>query len=67
MGQSHRTLKVADRIKVIVAQLLETKIKDSRLGFVTVTDARVTGDLQQASVFIQFLATLKNVLQQLLL
>ena len=37
MGQSHRTQKVADRIKVVVAQLLETKIKDPRLGFVTVT------------------------------
>jgi len=34
-----------------VAQLLETKIKDPRLGFVTVTDARVTGDLQNASIF----------------
>ena len=33
MGQSHRTLKVADRIKVVVANLLETKIKDPRLGF----------------------------------
>ena len=51
MGQSHRSLKVADRIKVLVAQMLETKIKDPRLGFITVTDARVTGDLQQASVF----------------
>jgi ribosome-binding factor A len=51
MGQSHRTQKVADRIKVVVAQILETKIKDPRLGFVTVTDARVTGDLQNASIF----------------
>ena len=51
MGQSHRSNKVADRIKVVVAQLLETKIKDPRLGFVTVTDARVTGDLQNASIF----------------
>lgn len=51
MNPSHRTLKVADRIKVVVAQLLETKIKDPRLGFVTITDARVTGDLQMASVF----------------
>ncbi len=51
MNPSHRTLKVADRIKVVVAQLLETKIRDPRLGFITVTDARVTGDLQQASVF----------------
>lgn len=60
MGQSHRTLKVADRIKVIVAQLLETKIKDPRLGFVTVTDARVTGDLQQASVFYTVLGDLEE-------
>jgi ribosome-binding factor A len=51
VGQSHRTQKVADRIKVVVAQQLETKIKDPRLGFVTVTDARVTGDLQNASIF----------------
>ena len=51
MGNSHRSQKVADRIKVVVAQLLETKIKDPRLGFVTVTDARVTGDLQSASIF----------------
>ena len=51
MSPSHRTLKVADRIKVVVAQILETKIKDPRLGFVTVTDARVTGDLHMASVF----------------
>ena len=34
-----------------MAQLLETKIKDPRLGFVTVTDARVSGDLQSASIF----------------
>ena len=51
MGNSHRNHKVADRIKVVVAQLLETKIRDPRLGFVTVTDARVTGDLQNASIF----------------
>lgn len=51
MGSSHRNHKVADRIKVVVAQLLETKIKDPRLGFVTVTDARVSGDLQNASIF----------------
>jgi len=51
VANSHRSQKVADRIKVVVAQLLETKIKDPRLGFVTVTDARVTGDLQSASIF----------------
>ena len=51
MGKSHRVAKVADRIKVVVAQALENRIKDPRLGFVTITDVRVTGDLQQASIF----------------
>lgn len=51
MAGSHRAAKVADRIKVVVAQTLENRIKDPRLGFVTITDVRVTGDLQQASIF----------------
>ncbi len=46
-----RARKLADRIKVIVAEMLETRVKDPRLGFVTITDVRVTGDLQNASVF----------------
>ena len=48
---SPRVRKVADRIKVIVAEMLERRIKDPRLGFVTITDVRVTGDTQQASIF----------------
>ena len=51
MVDSPRALKLAGTIKKIVAGALETEIKDPRLGFVTVTDVRVTGDLQQASVF----------------
>ena len=41
----------SDRIKQIVAGLLERRIKDPRLGFVTITDVRLTGDGQHASVF----------------
>ena len=48
---SPRVRKIADRIKVIVAEMLERRVKDPRLGFVTVTDVRVSGDTQQASVF----------------
>ncbi len=51
MADPARARKVADRIKVIVAEMLEWRTKDERLGFVTVTDVKVTGDLQQASVF----------------
>jgi ribosome-binding factor A len=42
---------MADRIKVVVAEMLELRVKDPRLGFITVTDARVTNDLQEATVF----------------
>ena len=46
-----RIRKIADRIKVTVAEMLERRIKDPRLGFVTITDVRVTGDTQHASIF----------------
>ena len=51
MTDQARARRLADRIKVIVAETLEKRIKDPRLGFVTVTDVRVTGDLQHASIF----------------
>jgi ribosome-binding factor A len=46
-----RARRLAERVKVIVAELLENGVKDPRLGFVTVTDARVTPDLREATVF----------------
>ncbi|VEG26885.1 30S ribosome-binding factor RbfA [Actinomyces howellii] len=51
MADAARARRVADRIHETVARLLQGRIKDPRLGFVTVTDVRVTGDLQQATVF----------------
>jgi ribosome-binding factor A len=48
---SPRVRKIADRIHVIVAEMLERRVKDPRLGFVTVTDVRLTGDSQQATIF----------------
>ena len=51
-----RVRKIADRIQVIVAEMLERRVKDPRLGFVTITDVRVTGDSQQATVFYTVLA-----------
>ena len=51
MADAARAAKMADRIKVIVAKRLERGLKDPRLGFVTITDVKVTGDLQHASVF----------------
>ena len=48
---SPRVRRIADRIHVVVAEMLERRIKDPRLGFVTVTDVRLTGDSQQATIF----------------
>jgi len=46
-----RARKLAERIKVLVAQALERAVKDPDLGFVTITDVRVTPDLQHATIF----------------
>src|SRR5215468_4457489 len=46
-----RANKLADRIAKIVAEMLERRVKDPRLGFITVTDARLTGDLREATVY----------------
>ena len=46
-----RAPRVSERIQQIVARRLEKGLGDPRLGFVTITDVRVTGDLQHASIF----------------
>jgi ribosome-binding factor A len=46
-----RARRLSERITQIVAEMLERRIKDPRLGFVTVTDTKVTGDLRDATVF----------------
>jgi len=51
MADPARARKLADRIKVIIAKRLERGVRDPRMGFVTITDVQVTGDLQHASVF----------------
>ncbi len=54
---SERQARLADRIRVLIAERLEKGLRDPRLGFVTITDVRVTGDLQHASVFYTVLGT----------
>ena len=50
MGAAN-TRRIAERISQIVAELLERRIKDPRLGFVTVTETRLTNDLREATVY----------------
>lgn len=51
MSDRARARKLADRVRVVVAETLEHRVKDPRLGFLTITDARMTGDLREATVF----------------
>jgi ribosome-binding factor A len=51
MADPARARKLAVRIRQIVSSAIEMQIKDPRLGMVTVTDARVTNDLREATVF----------------
>jgi ribosome-binding factor A len=52
-----RARKLSEAIAQIVAEMLERRVKDPRLGFVTVTEARVTGDLREATVFYTVLGS----------
>src|ERR1700683_5276620 len=46
-----RARRLAERITRIGPEMLERRVKDPRLGFVTVTAARLTNDLREATVF----------------
>ncbi|MCI9887265.1 30S ribosome-binding factor RbfA [Micrococcales bacterium 31B] len=51
MVDNARARKMADRIKQVVAESLDKRVKDPRLGFITVTDVQMTGDLQHAAIY----------------
>ena len=51
MGDPAKVRRQAERVKELVASLVRTQIKDPRLGMITITDARITADLREATVF----------------
>ncbi|MDX1770959.1 MAG: 30S ribosome-binding factor RbfA [Planococcaceae bacterium] len=52
---ANRSTRVAEQMKKELGEIIARKLKDPRIGFVTVTDVEVTGDLQQATVYITVL------------
>lgn len=52
---SLRANRVGEQMKKELGDIISRKIKDPRIGFVTITDVEVTGDLQQAKVYISVL------------
>jgi len=51
MTDPARVRRHAERVRELVASVVRTQIKDPRLGMITITDARITGDLREATVF----------------
>lgn len=51
MADQARARRIGVRVREIVADVIERQVKDPRLGMVTVTDARLTPDLREATVF----------------
>jgi ribosome-binding factor A len=51
MTDPARVRRHAERIRELVASVVRTQIKDPRLGMITITDARITADLRDATVF----------------
>lgn len=52
---SMRVNRVAEQMKKELGDIIGQRLKDPRIGFVTVTDVEVTGDLQQATIYISVL------------
>ncbi|MEV0455993.1 30S ribosome-binding factor RbfA [Catellatospora methionotrophica] len=51
MADPAKVRKHAERVRELVASVIRTQIKDPRLGMITITDARITADLREATVF----------------
>ena len=51
MTNPARIRQHAERVRELVASAVRTHVKDPRLGMITITDARITGDLREATVF----------------
>ena len=47
-----RVRKIQEFIKQEVSNIILRELKDPRIGFITVTDARITGDLREATVYV---------------
>lgn len=57
MTESLRARQIAKRIQEIAAEAIEFRVKDPELGFVTITDARLTNDFREATVFYTVMGT----------
>lgn len=52
-----RVGRVGEQIKKELSQIIQSELKDPRIGFITVTGVDVTNDLSQAKIFLSVLGT----------
>jgi len=55
MMENKRSNRIAEQMKKEIGDILNRKIKDPRVGFVTVTEVEISNDLQQATVYVSVL------------
>ena len=55
MSANTRNEKLSEQIKAVIASTLERRVKDPRLGFVTLTEVSLSGDNREATVFFTVL------------
>ncbi|MDR0849002.1 MAG: 30S ribosome-binding factor RbfA [Propionibacteriaceae bacterium] len=48
---SQSALKVAEQIKLVAAEMISKRIQDPRLGFLTITDVRLSKDWHESQIF----------------
>ena len=68
MAKQLRIEKLQELIKQEMGKMLLTDLKDPRIGFVTVTDVELTGDLRSAKIFVSIMGDneqIKNSLEGL--
>ncbi len=61
MSNQLRIEKLQELIKQEVGKMLLTDIKDPRIGFVTVTDVEMTGDLREAKIFVSIMGNEEQI------
>ena len=65
MSSQLRIEKLQELIKQEMSKMLLREIKDPRIGFVTVTDVEMTGDLREAKIFVSVMGSDEQVQESL--
>ena len=65
MSSQLRVEKLQELIKQEMSKMLLKEIKDPRIGFVTVTDVEMTGDLREAKIYVSIMGGEEKVKESL--